>query len=56
MAKTPFHEMVNRVGGFKDHRIDLMDIDGSQMGDEEAMNPPTVDQVKHTTSQEFFIS
>ena len=28
----------------------------AQMGDEEAMNPPTVDQVKHTTSQEFFIS
>ena len=28
----------------------------AQMGDEEAMNTPTVDQVKHTTSQEFFIS
>ena len=37
MAKAPFHEMVNRVGGFKDHRIDLMDIDGSQMGDEERL-------------------
>lgn len=27
-----------------------------QNSSDEAMNPPTVDQVKHTTSQEFFIS